>query len=134
MTIDEHAVSFAGHPRHSRTWQIQDIRQLMISLGASRHSLTAARGAWLLPAKHRKVYSQGSIAFGADAIVYPTKTPGESRTWRYSDIGVLSNSGPFEPSVTTLETTFHFQWKQPLPEARYGALWMELQRKNASIQ
>jgi len=85
-------------------------------------------GAWSIPVK------RGAIAFGADAIVYSTKTPGESRTWRYSDIDTVSSSGLFELTVTTLEKTFHFQLKQPLAEARYDELWIGLQRKNGKIQ
>jgi hypothetical protein len=164
MTIDEHGVSFAGPERHSWTWPFQDIRQLKLSSegvtvltydnGRGRfvfrgsvpagtlypflrdrmdQRLVAAiaedvPGAWSIPVK------RGAIAFGADAIVYSTKTPGESRTWRYSDIDTVSSSGLFELTVTTLEKTFHFQLKQPLAEARYDELWIGLQRKNGKIQ
>lgn len=91
-------------------------------------------GAWSIPVKHIGPDSQGAIAFGADSIVYSTKTPGESRTWRYSDIDSIASAGPFELTVTTLEREFHFQLKQPLGDARYDELWMQLQRKNGKIQ
>jgi hypothetical protein len=162
MTIDERGVSFAGPREHNWTWPFQDLRQLKISPegvtvltydGPRRvftgkvpaaelypmlrdqmdQRLVAALaeevpGAWSIPVGH------GTIAFGADAIVYSTKTPGESRTWRYSDIDTISSAGPFELTVTTLEKTFHFQLKQPLAERRYDELWMQLQRKNGKIQ
>lgn len=91
-------------------------------------------GSWSIPAKHLHPASQGAVAFGPDTIVYATKSPGESRTWRVSDIDTISSSGPFELTVTTLEKTFHFQLKHPLPESRYDELWMTLQTKTGKIQ
>ena len=53
---------------------------------------------WSVPVKHLRpiVGSEGTLAFGADAIVYSTPAKTESRTWRYSDIEIIGSSGPFQ--------------------------------------
>src|ERR1039458_1176359 len=60
---------------------------------------------WSVPVKHLRpiVGSEGTLAFGADAIVYSTPAKTESRTWRYSDIENIGSSGPFQLTITTLE-------------------------------
>jgi hypothetical protein len=89
-----------------------------------------------LPVKHLRPIagSEGMLAFGADAIVYSTPTKAESRTWRYSDIESISCSGPFQLTITTLEKGFNFQLKQPITEARYNQLWLQIEKKNGRIQ
>jgi hypothetical protein len=91
---------------------------------------------WSLPVKHLRpiVGSEGTLAFGADAIVYSTPAKAESRTWRYSDIESIDSSGPFELTITTLEKGFNFQLKQPITEARYNQLWLQIEKKNGRIQ
>jgi hypothetical protein len=78
--------------------------------------------------------SQGALSFGADAIAWSTPNTDDSRTWRYLDIASISSSGPFDFTITTLEKTFHFHLKQPLAEAQYNQLWMEIEKKNGRIQ
>ena len=87
--------------------------------------------------------SEGSLAFGADSIVYSAGSPGESRTWRYSDIDNISSSGPFQLTITTFERArshygdrkgFNFELKQPITEARYNQIWLEIEKKNGRIQ
>jgi hypothetical protein len=91
---------------------------------------------WSLPVKHLRpvVGSEGTLEFGADAVVYSTPARGESRTWRYSDIDSIGSSGPFQLTITTLEKDFNFQLKQPITEARYNQLWLQLEKKNGRIQ
>ena len=87
--------------------------------------------------------TEGALAFGADAIVYSTAAPGESRTWRYSDVDSISSSGPFQLTITTFERAlshyghrkgFNFELKQPITEARYNRIWLDIQEKNGRIQ
>ena len=91
---------------------------------------------WSLPVKHLRpiVGSEGTLAFGADAIVYSTPARDESRTWRYSDIESIASSGPFQLTITTLEKGFNFQLKQPITESRYNDLWLQIEKKNGRIQ
>jgi hypothetical protein len=91
---------------------------------------------WSVPAKHLKPIagSEGTLSFTADAIVYSTPAQAESRTWRYSDIDNIASSGPFQLTITTLEKGFNFQLKQPITEARYNELWLQIEKKNGRIQ
>jgi hypothetical protein len=91
---------------------------------------------WSVPAKHLKPIagSEGTLSFTAGAIVYSTPAKTESRTWRYSDIENIASSGPFQLTITTLEKPFNFQLKQPITEARYNDLWLQIEKKNGRIQ
>ncbi len=90
----------------------------------------AVKPEWRLPVKmlHGTGGSQGELLVGKEQIVYKTARPGESRTWRMSDIDSVGTSGPFDLTITVLERTFRFQLKAELPEARYQELWMQLNR------
>lgn len=98
-----------------------------------------------IPVKHlRRISgSEGTLAFGADTVVYSTTAAGESRTWRYTDIDSISSSGPFQLTITTYERAkshygerkgFNFELKQPLSEATYNQLWLDMEKKNGRIQ
>jgi len=98
-----------------------------------------------IPVKHlgRIGGSQGVLSFGDQDVVYATAAGGESRHWRYKDIAGISSTGPFQLTLTTFEQArshygdrkdFNFQLKQPIPEARYNQLWMEIERKSGRIQ
>jgi hypothetical protein len=89
-----------------------------------------------VPAKQLKPIagSEGTLSFTAGAIVYSTPAKTESRTWRYSDIENIASSGPFQLTITTLEKPFNFQLKQPITEARYNDLWLQIEKKNGRIQ
>jgi hypothetical protein len=91
---------------------------------------------WSVSVKHLRPIagSEGTLEFGADAIVYSTPAKAESRTWRYSDIENIGSSGPFQLTITTLEKGFNFQLKQPITEARYNELWLQIEKKNGRIQ
>jgi hypothetical protein len=101
---------------------------------------------WLAGVKlrHRLGGSQGTLLVGVDRIVYQAKAPGESRTWRFEDIGNIATGGLFDLSITTLErsdwrhsgpTEFHFQLKEPLAEDRYNDLWLRIREtKTAGLK
>lgn len=99
---------------------------------------------WEIPAKllGRLEGSEGMIRVGRDRIVYQTKEPEESRTWRFADIENIASAGPFDFSVVTREhhgawnagwREFHFQLKGPLPEERYNELWRRLNASKESV-
>jgi hypothetical protein len=102
-------------------------------------------GEWEIPAKHRTRFSgsEGTLVFAPESIFYSTRAKGESRTWRFSDIDSISSSGPFQLTVTTFERAmshygdrkdFNFDLKQPITEARYNQLWLQIEKKNGRIQ
>jgi hypothetical protein len=78
--------------------------------------------------------SEGMLTFAAETIVYATPSKDQSRTWRYSDVKTIASSGAFQLTVTTLETQFNFQLKQPITEAGYNELWLQIEKKNGRIQ
>ena len=87
-----------------------------------------------LPARHVAAIkgSEGRLTFAGNGVVYDAG--GDARTWRYSDIQFVSSSGPFQLTITTFEKQFNFQLKQPMPEARYNQLWLDIEKKNGRIQ
>jgi hypothetical protein len=89
-----------------------------------------------LPVKHqaRILGSEGTLAFTPDSIVYSTDAKNQSRTWRYTDIDGISSSARFQLTITTLEKSFNFQLKQPITEASYNQIWLEIEKKNGRIQ
>ena len=100
---------------------------------------------WSVPVKHqlRVVGSEGTLNLYPDRIVYATAAKDDSRTWRYSDIDSITSSGPFQLTITTFERAlshygdrkgFNFQLKEPITEARYNELWMEIERKSGRVQ
>lgn len=85
--------------------------------------------AWVIPAKllGRIQGSEGTLEFGADRVVYRTARPGQSHTWRFTDIENISSAGPFDFSIAaSWASEFHFQLKRILPESRYNQLWRQL--------
>jgi len=100
---------------------------------------------WSLPVKHQLRISgtEGTLSVFPDRIVYATTGKDDSRTWRYSDIESISSSGPYQLTITSFERAlshygdrkgFNFQLKEPITEARYNELWMEIERKNGRVQ
>jgi hypothetical protein len=98
---------------------------------------------WSLPAKHvGRAGSLGTLELTPEAIDYRTGAKDESRTWRYADIAGVSSSGPFQLTITTFELApaqyggrkdFNFELQQPITEARYDELWLQVERKNGRI-
>ena len=97
---------------------------------------TSESAAWSVPVKRLGTItgSEGTLAFGADSIVYTTGNRAASRTWRYEDIDNISSSGRFQLTIITPEKNFHFQLKQPITESRYNDLWLSIEKKNGRIQ
>ncbi|HEY3444467.1 MAG TPA: hypothetical protein VGK29_27195 [Paludibaculum sp.] len=81
---------------------------------------------WSLPAKHVKAIqgSEGVLHIFEDKIVYESKRPAQSRTWRIADLPNISTAGPYQFSFGVEE----FQLKAPLDPAKYEALWLSLNR------
>jgi hypothetical protein len=96
----------------------------------------AATDAWSVPVKQLSSNpgSQGSLSFGPETVVYLTSARDQSRTWRYADIRTLSSGDAFELTLATREKDFHFQLKQPIDEARYNQLWLQIEQKNRRIE
>jgi hypothetical protein len=112
------------------------LRERMDQRFAAAVGETSGAVLWSLPVKHLRpiVGSEGTLEFGADAVVYLSSARDESRTWRYSDIDSIGSSGPFQLTITTFEKSFNFQLKQPITEARYNQLWLQIEKKNGRIQ
>ena len=72
--------------------------------------------------------SDGTLMVSDDAIVYRSKEAHESRSWRITDIDLVSSSGIFDLAITTLEREFRFQLKRPLTPAEYKMLWRNVQK------
>lgn len=87
---------------------------------------------WQAPAKvlHGWSGAQGTLKVGADRVVFESTKPGDSRTWRYSDITNFSSAGPFELTLTSLDGSTRFQLKQALPENRFNELWRRINQAN----
>jgi len=78
--------------------------------------------------------SEGTLLVSADSIVYTSKEAHESRSWRITDVELVSSSGSFDLAITTLEREFRFQLKRPLTADEYKMLWRNVQRaKGLSI-
>ncbi len=103
-----------------------------------------AASGFAIPVKHLKRIrgSEGTLVFGADIVVYSAQSAG-SRTWRYSDIDSISSSGPFQLTITTFERDrsqygdrkgFNFELREPISEARYNEIWLQIEKKNGRIQ
>ncbi len=78
---------------------------------------------------------EGTLVFGEDCIVFRTRQPGESRTWRLADIDNIASAGPFDLSIVTLERRsgwnasghdFRFQLQRSMEEARFNELWRKV--------
>jgi hypothetical protein len=103
----------------------------------------AGAALWSMPAKHEgRAGSLGTLDVTPETIGYRTGAKYESRTWRYADIAGVSSSGPFQLTVTTFELApaqyggrkdFNFELQQPMTEARYDELWLQVERKNGRI-
>jgi hypothetical protein len=94
---------------------------------------------WQIPVKHllRISGTEGMLGVAKDRVFYETETPGDSRTWLFSDIESISTSGPFQLTITSYERArahygdrkgFNFELKEALSEARYDELWRQLEQ------
>ena len=89
-----------------------------------------------LPVKHQAPFqsSESTLAFTSGSIVYSTAAKNRSRTWRYTDIDSISSSARLQLTITTLEKSFHFRLEQPITEAAYNQLWLQIEKQNGRIQ
>ncbi len=80
---------------------------------------------------------EGTLLFGEDRVVFRASKPGDSRTWRFTDIDNIASAGRFDFSVVTLEhhgawntgsREFRFQLQRPMEEARFDDLWRRIVR------
>src|SRR5581483_11921447 len=137
----DHEYDFTGSVPASELYQLWSRRMVQRFVAAlSQPSISG----FSVPVKHLKQISgsEGSLNFGPDSIVY-SASAGDSRTWRYSDIESISSSGPFQLTITTFERArshygdrkgFNFELREPITEARYNDLWLQIERKNGRIQ
>ena len=95
--------------------------------GVADKSVTAM---WSVPAKmlRGRSGSNGTLTVAAAHIVFDS--PGESRTWRYSDITGVTSENPLELTIASLDRETRFQLKQLLPEDRYNDLWRRISEAN----
>jgi len=94
---------------------------------------------WKLGAKLDRGLSGavGSLVLTDEELIFETKKPDESRSWRLKDIDNVSTTGPLDLTVSTSEKSglfrggmrqFHFQLQQALPDDQYNELWRRLNR------
>lgn len=86
---------------------------------------------WELPAKRvRKTGGAlGVLRVYGDRVVFAADKPGESRTWRDSDIALVSSAGPLHLSLTAAGAgeAFEFQLRRSLRPEQYERLWLRLE-------
>lgn len=87
---------------------------------------------WRIPAKmlHGTGGVSGELMATEAGVVFEAASETGSRTWRYTDLHDVSNSGPFALSLTSLDGETRFQLKQAMPEAQYNALWRRIMGAN----
>lgn len=94
---------------------------------------------WKVGAKlgHGLSGTLGTLTVSGDELIFDTKKPDESRSWRLMDIENVSNTGSLDLTITTNEKSglfrggmrqFRFQLQQALSEERYNELWRRVNR------
>ena len=74
----------------------------------------------------------GKLKVGVDRIVFESSTARDSRTWRYSDIQLVSRNDAFHLSVAAIDGEVSFQLKESMPEERYNWLWRRVARSSGT--
>lgn len=107
------------------------LRRVMDARLVARMAVAGARLEWEIPVKRRRGTGgvQGVLRVYGDRIVFAAERPGESRTWRDSDIELVSAGGPFALSIVTLEQDgrFDFQLRRQLEQEKFETLWLRLE-------
>lgn len=107
------------------------LRRVMDARLVARMAIPGAQLQWEIPVKRRRGTGgvQGVLRVYGDRIVFAADRPGESRTWRDSDIELLSAGGPFALSMVTFEHhgRFDFQLRRQLEQEKFEALWLRLE-------
>lgn len=72
-----------------------------------------------IPVHHRRHAggTNGILRFREDGVDYVTNSPGDSRSWRWADLQILSDLTPYMLSVSGYRETYTFDLKKPLPRA-----------------
>lgn len=127
-----------GRDREYRFDEIPDgiAQQLYAALGGRLDQrfvaeiATVPSALWTAPAKMLRGTSgsNGVLTIGGESIAFESEH--RSRTWRYSDVAGLSNAGPLELSITSLDGETRFQLKQIMPEEQYNTLWRRISEAN----
>lgn len=120
-----------GSPDLRTAWEL--LRTVTDARFVARMAMPGEPLEWELPAKRlrRTGGVEGVLRVYPDRLVFAAVKPGESRTWRDSDIALLSSSGPFHLSLTTEAggETCEFQLRQSLSPERYERLWLRLESR-----
>ena len=91
-----------------------------------------------LPALHLTAFggskSNGFLRFRAEGIDYVSPAPGESRSWRWSDLRTLSNLSPYHFVVFAHRETYSFDLKQPMSRALFDRLTDEVYAHNLDFK
>jgi hypothetical protein len=97
----------------------------------ARLAAPGAKLEWELPAKRVRGTggALGVLCVYEDRVVFAADRPGESRTWRDSDIALVSSSGPLHFSLTAAGAgeIFEFRLRRSLEPERYERLWLRLE-------
>lgn len=120
-----------GAPDLSPAYEL--LSQAMDARLVARMAVAGARLEWEIPVKRRRGTGgvEGVLRIYGDRIVFAADRPGESRTWRDSDIELVSAGGPFALSVVTFEQNgrFEFQLRRQLEQEKFEALWLRLEAR-----
>ncbi len=86
----------------------------------------------IIPAQHRTAFggtkSNGVLRFGKGGIEYVTRSPKDSRSWRWADIQTLSSLDPYRVVVFGYRDTYSFGLKQPMTRDLFNRLTDEIYR------
>jgi hypothetical protein len=120
-----------GSPDLRTAWEL--LRTVAGARFTARFALPGETLDWELPAKRlrRTGGVEGVLRVYPDRVVFASSRPGESRTWRDSDIALLSSAGQFHLSLAAESGggTYEFQLRQSLSPERYEKLWLRLEAR-----
>ena len=94
-----------------------------------------------IPVHHRTTTggTNGMLRFREDGIDYVTSSRGDSRSWRWGDLEILSALSPYTLFVSGYRETYTFDLKKPVPRSVLDhstnaiALYAEGQRSGAPV-
>jgi hypothetical protein len=120
-----------GAPDLSAAYEL--LSRVMDGRLVARMAVAGGRLNWEIPVKRRRGTGgvEGRLRIYEDRLVFEAARQGESRTWRDSDIELISADGPFSLSVSTFERggRFEFQLRRRLEAAEFEALWLRLESR-----
>lgn len=120
-----------GSPDLGVAWQL--LRNVTDARFVARTAMPGEPLQWELPAKSllRTGGVEGVLRVYPDRLIFAASRPGESRTWRDSDIALLSSSGPSHLSLAAEAggETCEFQLRQSLSPERHVRFWLRLESR-----